>query len=353
MQPVPYENAPTDLELYGLGDDMFTGLEDFSAEDARLGRLSIHHKDGGWIEDSLTGGQYQKITFIPLAFIKQRILWRPVLVEDPVPMCKSTDYKIGYPTLDQKDAKSNFPFGPAGINPDDMETNPENGRMAVPCAACSLKEWGTHPTLEASWCSQQRIIPMLFGADGEEPSQLAVMSFQKTSLGPCNMFFAGISAKKIKGTTRAMPAFSVVGELSLSPRIKGTNDYMVPVFKRVHDTSMNDWLSYSQEAQRVYEYVTRPPRGPESEPFDPTDNVSGTGKNGYQPPATQMSAPPGATTYVDSVVVPAPVQQPAPQMQQPVQQAPVVPPTPQQTTSDVDPWATSAPTNGFDDDLPF
>ena len=355
-------NGPLDLEMYGIDEDFFTGMEDFSVDDARLNRVKIHHKDNGWIQETLGGTEFREgIWFIPLAFMKMRIMWRPAMVDDAVPLCKSTDYQTGYPMVTDKDPKNNYPWGAAELNPADMSKNPENDRLVIPCDVCRLKEWGTHPVKDGAWCAQQRVVPMLFAAKGETPDQLGVMTFQQTSLGPANVFFAGISAKKIKGTTRAVPAFSTIGEITLSPRKKGDNEFQVPVFRRVGETKMEDWRSYAEQGRAVYDYLRRPPRGDEVESPEPGDTMGGAGKSGYQVPSTQTMAPP-VTLPAQYVTAPAaPVQQapvqnvqqsPIAQAAQNVQQSP--PPT-----ATEDPWqvspaaATPASFPADDEDLPF
>lgn len=361
MQPdSPYGNA---LEQFDA--DFYTGFEDFGVEDQRLARLYIDHKgsvrDGTTpaIVDSLSNERFERIQFIPLVFAKQRIMWQALMKEgdDVQPMCKSVDNKNGFPNMDSKDPKELFDWAAARLDPSTMQKSPENGKLVIPCAECRLKEWGTHPVKEGSWCQASRTIPMLYSVDGQIPNILAVMTFKSTAIQPANAWFSSIARERMPNG-QTVPTFSVVGEMSLEYLKKGNNDYCKPVFKTVNKTDVSTWRALSEQARAAGEYLRKAPRGdtdPSEQDRPDQSDWAGAGEASRQAPAQQ--------SYQQ-----APVQQQAPVIQGTIvtqQSAPPVPtyqpppavvvPTQRTPEPDAMPIATTSPWEDPDDDnsLPF
>lgn len=337
----------TDLDTQWADENMnmYTGFEDFDVSDARLARLTIDHKGSpevGLIPafvDSLSGQRMQKLQIIPLVFGKKRIMWPAVMSDeaDAQPICKSVDNKVGFPTLDAKKKHENYDFAAAMIDPKLMQINPINNRMEIPCEICRFKEWGSNPIpgKEQPWCNQTREIPVMYGAEDEPPTILAVITFKGTSIRPCNDFFAGIAASG-RATRTQIPVFSVVAEITLQHAQKGSNVYQIPVFRKVANVDRSRWMDLSIEAKQAADIIRQIPRGDENEDRPDSEdlgNASGTWTPAAPAAHVNIAPPQAPPTVITSHVVttpppmpPTPVQ-PAQVFGQPTP-APYVPPVP-------------------------
>jgi len=348
-----------------------TGLEDFSAEDLRMPRLGINHETGCF-EDSLSKTQWPTLRIIALGLIKQRILWPAIVSDDKNanPMCKSTDYQTGYPTLEGK-REELFPWSATGWNPQSFQPDNE-GRLRLPCESCRLKDWGAHPDGKKTWCSEQHVIPLLYGADGMDPSITALFTTQRSSINASKAFFGSI-------VRRQQPAFSVTATLSLQPQTRGKNKYYVPIFVEDGLTDQADWALYSENYLTIRAHIHQPPRRKNDDGvnFSQIAQQGTVAANNTWVPgqATEQQQQPQQGQVLQGQVVqqPAPVQTPVqPQYvpQQPAAQAqpqmvpPMMPPTvqqqqapPQQVSPQPQPVAQPAPMpqtgRSDDDDLPF
>jgi hypothetical protein len=368
----------TQSNLPVLPTDLDTGLEDFSAEDLRMPRLAINH-DNGTFKDTLSGAEYPALVVITLGLIKQRVMWHPTLKEgDSVPLCKSTNYKVGYPTTKQPNAADNFPWGASGWNPSDFQPD-EEGRLNLPCESCRFKEWKSHPDGKKTWCSEQHTIPLLYApldpSDPNsvmmEPGMQALYTAQRSSLAASKTFFAAIVRQN-------EPAYSVKARLTLMAQTRGKNTYYTPVFTIMGRTDVNQWPTYSDTYRTIREFVSRPPATRDADGniiqnLQQSNVVQGSVVPQYDPSFQQQSWAPQQPVQQQAQPVyqqpaqapvyqqPAPVvaqPQPVQQVQQPVYQQPVQqtpplqPPLPvQQPVNPVPAGPSSA--RDADDDLPF
>jgi hypothetical protein len=323
----------TEIEAAGAYGDLYGGLEDFTVSDMKLARVTIEHADGVF-KDSLTGETFKEIFFIPLALIKQRVLWHPTVTDDSQPLCKATNFELGFPTVGQPKDVQNFPWGAAKLNPADFPASPEFGRPVVPCSSCVLKDWGSDPVGgKKPWCTEQHSIPVLYGATSDDCINMAVMTFQRSSMQASKAFFASIMRAR-------KPAFSVIGKATLLAQKRGTNTFHVPVLAKFTDTEMSTWGAFSEQAKTIADYLREPPLLK----MDGAPDVSGiaaatTWTPGVAAPVavtpTVVTAPPGAT-IAGAVVTTAPVAVPA--TPAPAMMAPI---------------ATPAGGRDGNDDLPF
>lgn len=323
---------------------MASGLEDIDANDLRMPRLGIDRETGMWTS-SMSDEKFPYITAIPLGVNKQRVLWQANMSDDNVgPMCKSPNNREGYPTLKGKDEEL-FPWGASGFNPGDFPLNAD-GRAVVPCTSCRLAQWKSHPDGKKAWCSEQWVIPVLYGANDDEPQITALLTAQRSSLAPVKLYFGGL-------IQRRLPAFAKLVKIGLNAQMRGKNKYFVPTWGIIGDTDQDEWPVYSESFMTIRDYVGRPPRGDE-EAVSAASVASGNVVQGSF--AQQATWAPGAqATPVQPVNV-----QPQPQataMQQPVMQQPVMQPPMMQAVQPVQQQApVPTPVNVTardNDDLPF
>jgi hypothetical protein len=322
-----------------LPSDLATGLEDFGVEDLKLPRLTVNH-EAGTFKDMLSNMEYPELVVIPLGAIKQRVLWHPAINDDKkdvVPLCKSTDYQTGYPTLNQPVPTDNFPWPAVGWNPSDFQPNSE-GRVVLPCSSCRLKEWGSHPLDgKKTWCTEQHSIPLLYGPPGSEPGMTALFTAQRSSINASKAFFASIMR-------RSLPAYAVRATLRLNAHQRGKNKYYVPVFIETGLTDQENWPVYSESLTSIRTFLTQPPRLKDEQNAVNAQQLGQS--NVITGQVTQSGGNFGGGTWapgqqqapVQQYVQPQqPVQQQYVQSQQPVQQQQYV--QPQQA----DPWPVQQP----------
>lgn len=349
----PIGQPGTDLATPWNADEFSTGLEDFSESDFRMPRITIDHESGLFV-DSLSKVAFPAIDIIPLGMIKGRVLWNPAMEEDGKPLCKSTNNTEGYPTLTELDPNNNFPWRAAGWQPTDFAPN-EEGRTVLPCLACPLKEWGTHPIGgKKPWCVDQHTIPVIYAEAGNEPSMVALFKTQRTSIKASLAYFAGLKSRKL-------PAFAYYARVTLQPETYIKKVYYVPSFQVLAPTAPESWGDYSRQVSGVRLFLTQPPRVIDNAATVAADNqfpgqmtIPGYGYGPQadqwastppdlppvQPQQTQWAPPAAAPQYAQPAPIqqappryakPAQPQQAPPQYAQPtpVQQPPYVPPVQQ------------------------
>lgn len=222
-----------------LGID--TGLEDFDTTDMVMPRLSIV-QDEAEFEDNLTGERHRTIRAVMLGLIKGRILWDGEVNDGDKPLCKSYNFKEGVPNL------ATFPLEKSGF-----DALPTAGGT-LPCNSCDLKEWGSHPTREIPWCSEQHTFPLLMEvgeAGSGDFSAPAILTVQRSAIKSSKSYLTGFSRTNT-------PAFTVVTEITLDPQRKGGVKYAVPKFKKVGTTAQSDWRDYAEQYRSIREYIQTP-----------------------------------------------------------------------------------------------
>lgn len=319
---------------------MVTGLEDFEASDAVHPRLKIVHREAEF-EDNLSGGKFKKVRLIILAMNKQRILWYPTVDDNDRPMCRSADFLTGFPTPDEEATKGKeFPWESSGFNPTDYAAD-EEGQRQLPCAACKLKEWGTHPgNKKTPYCAEQWTLSVLYDGQDKETEEytgtwsIALMTMQKSGLKAIKSYLTSFQRSKT-------PAFTTICEVTLTLNNRGQVDYSTPNFRSVGKTDQGMWPEYSEQAEQMRRYLKRTP-----DPIDNSDKPE-TSDNSYNaPPSAQAQAEQpqqndpwaspsnGQPSQPDPWAQPA-NEQPAAQQSPPVQQQPAT--TQQQPAAETKP----------------
>lgn len=340
-EPTPGQALATN----NWNDGLMSGLEDFDASDLKLARLVIDQK-AGVFKDSLSGTEYDSVDAIMLGVVKQRVMWSAAQEEESNPLCKSTDYNIGYPTTWDKPAK-NFPWMASGWKPEEFPQD-EVGRIQLPCNTCRFKEWKTHPDGKKPWCSTQHAVPLLYAGVGDDPYIQAIFTLQRSSLPASQAYFAGFMQKKL-------PAFSSVCRITLNKLRRGQNDYYVPQMRLIASVNEQRWFELSESYRTLRDFLTRPPvtrdeNGNVVVADLVADNTIQAQPNGFNTNTWVPSAEPVAATVIQGQTVPTmPIAQP---VSEPIAQ-PVVAQvfTPQQPVASVVPVVTAPIVDN--DDLPF
>lgn len=245
-----------DLVLVGA-DGKVDGLEDFDrTKDATMPMIRLNHKTGQFT-DSLTSEDIgAEIEVILLGMVKQRVLWEPEVGEEKsVPLCRSYDFETGLPNPDDFPVKAVSGKIP-GLTRDALE----EGGFTIECAACPLKEWGTHPKQDTPWCTAQYTFPLLQRVGDPEADRWApaVLTIQRTGIKPSNNYLTFFE-------TNGRPLYTVRTRIILEQRHRGTVDYAVPKFVRGGDTEKDDWANFSATFKGIAGFLRTPRVRGESE----------------------------------------------------------------------------------------
>lgn len=291
-----------------LPDEM-TGLEDFDlARDGAMPRITIDHDTATFECNVVPNKKYETLNAIMLGLVKNRILWRAGdLEEGEKPLCKSVDNVNGNPDFPR------FPWAEAGFDWQQFQTVDERGNVNLPCGNCTLKEWGSHPTGQNPYCSQQFVIPLLFDIDEDGANWVpAVFVTQKTGLKPIKAYMTPFVGTK-------NPLYTTTTLIGLRAEKKGKRQYAVPTYTRGSATAQEYWPEYLQTYMGMRATLMTPPLNVDEDEADvePQAQTAAQQVPAPQPPAPAPQAPAAPQ---------APVQQAAPPTPAPV--APSVPPAP-------------------------
>lgn len=315
-----------------------TGLEDFAVTDAVLPRIKIEHDSGMWV-DNLGGVRMETLRFIALGLVKQRVLFHHNVENDDVPMCKSSDFNLGFPNQDAPQAKS-FPWELSGFDPANFPPDSE-GNVKLPCSGCQLKEWGSNPTNDNPYCSEQWTLPIYYDTsqDGSGEWGPAILTLQKSSIKPIRTYFTQFAQSN-------KPPFLAIGRATLKVNTRGSVKYSIPTFVKEGESPRERWMEFSEQFTEMRTFLTRPPvRETDGDAGQPQQqapqNNTYTGPPQQQAPAPAaepQSAPPAAAQPAQDPWTGQPAQQaPAPQQQTPP------PAQPQQAPAQTPPPAQAAP----------
>lgn len=262
MSDTAVEKAKDHLPASASDMGLDTGLEDFETTDMVMPRLSIGHEDAVFV-DNLTGEEHKKLRVVMLGLIKQRILWDTDVNDGDRPLCKSYNFKEGVPNT------ATFPLKASGFD----ELPDEDTEGTLPCDACTLKEWGSHPNRDTPWCSEQHTFPLLMWA-GEDAgySAPAILTVQRSAIKASKSYLTGFARSKT-------PVYTVVTELSLDPQKKGSVKYAVPRFVKVDDTDREEWTEYAEHYRTIRSFITTPPPKEDDAPDDATPRTSDAGES--------------------------------------------------------------------------
>jgi len=224
-------------EIVPLDDESVVGLEDMDDEPVAPQRLKIVHANKNF-EIPDTGIATDAFTAVILGMVRQRVLWPPEIGNGPSkPMCRSRDGKTGYP-----DPES-FPLKASGLQGLVLEQGVTAG-----CKGCSLKEWGSHPTQDKPWCTEQFVLPMLADLMGNGRVMPVFLTAERGSI---------LAAKKyiVPFQQSRTPMFTVFTEISLQHDKRGSVQFSKPVFKRAKDTPPESHAEFAAAFLQMRDYL--------------------------------------------------------------------------------------------------
>lgn len=333
-----------------------TGLEDFDASDASIPRLTIDHINATF-KDSQTDREFPELTVKMLGLVKQRLMWRgePKDGNDVVPpLCKSTDFKHGFPNMDEKAAADDkFPWEASNYQPTDLQPVVGTNLLALSCESCAFKEWGTHPKSTSPWCSEEWVIPLLYW-DGQDWNP-AIFSIKRSGLKATKRYFTSFQTKR-------QPLFTKTTKLSLDKQRRGTVQYCTPVYSAGDMTDSAEWQTMAEDFRSMREFLTAFPqdRSEDAGPVVMPERISGNENTVIDAePEPAVTPPPVVQSPPVSTPAPAPASAPAPAASAPPPSQPVAPapapatapaPPPQQPAP---PVQTAPPALADDDEPPF
>lgn len=321
-----------------------TGLEDISAEDVQIPRITINHGSGVF-KDRLTGEEFAEMHGILLGMVKQRVMWHPEISEnsDGRPQCKSSDAQTGYPNMDGPRLEDKFPWDEALLDPNSMPID-EHNRITIACATCPFAKWGEKKpgktTSTPPRCSERHTYPIMYTTDPGQPIDRAgIFSVQRSGIKDSKTFLAGFVQSK-------MPLFSAYVNISLDRKKRGMVDYAIAKFKKTGAVDQKDWPDYAKEYNSIREFLRQPPRFDGDD--DGGDTVTGSAarmpvNNGANQQASAQGQVVTPTLSSPTTTTAVPTATPAP----------MVPAVPVQTASVIDAASEVLPSKALDDELPF
>lgn len=201
------------------------GLEDFGASDEQIPRLKILQSKG-LFQDNLTNEEFAELHGVALGLVRQRVLFHEEIDTFEGPMCRSNNFVEGRPW------RKNFPWAMAGFNEADFGEN-----EPLPCEKCHLKDWGSHPSRDTPYCSEQFTIPfMRFHEDGT--ASPTIVTFQKSSVKAVKGFLSGFKQKD-------HPTFTAETTVTLTLSKRGSVEYSVANFTVGDPTPVEDHQAYA------------------------------------------------------------------------------------------------------------
>lgn len=281
----PGNEPGTDLDPWGgLGDDV--GLEDVSASDMTIPRIQLLHPEGKF-KNSVTNEEFEVLDCILLGLVKQRIMWHPEQSDGDMPMCKSTDFEHGFPTLAEdfpkQPSEKLFPWGKSNFDPANFSAaNGVNGLVTLPCDSCIFKEWDRD-----GWkmppCSEQHTYPLLYSTDEWATWSPGLLTLQKTGIKPSKTYVSGFAAQK-------RPLFTVKTKITLTVNSRGTVKFSVPTFVKGEESDRDSWPEFVSSYRGIRDMIRSAPR----RNSDAADDTA-TAVPADPDPAANVNTPPAAT----------------------------------------------------------
>lgn len=242
--------------------EVIPGMEDYdTSTDAVMPTIRIDHKENVFV-DALSKETFKSLDVVLLGLIKQRVLWEPDVDEsNKGPLCRSYDFKIGRPDQDR------FPWAKSGF---------EKGTDTLPCEACPLQVWGSHPNRDAPWCSEQHTFALLRPTEGGGFSP-ALLTIQRSGIKPSRTYLTAFQNNR-------QALFTVITTITLDHRRRGTVDFSVPMFAKGEATGQDDWGFFATQARAIRNFVQTPRtrdeeegevETPEAAASDPADPAAG------------------------------------------------------------------------------
>lgn len=269
----------TDIELANTGSGTF-GLDDLDDSDQVTPYLTID-KDELMFKDGLSGELFPSLEVVILGLVKARILWPAEPGAEPgPPLCKSLDYHLGYPNMNESGAS--FPWKDSGFKLGDyLEEQPP----ILKCEDCHYQEWGSHPKNDKTpWCSTLFQMPVLIKQSGGGWSP-SIFVAQRTGLADAKKYLKSFDNART-------PCFVNTTTLGLDIKKRGTNSWATATYKKGSPTDKEMYPAWIKQYIQIRTFLTTP-RG---EVMEDEDMVSTPVR--VAPPTSTVGAPIETTAHV-------------------------------------------------------
>jgi hypothetical protein len=245
-------------------NDLMIGLDDFDESDIVLPSIKIDHKEGVFV-DGLSGEKFPVLDCVVLGLVKGRIMWAAEVKDDEPPLCQSLNFTDGRPG-------EKFPWPKSGFKRDGTGAEGEQ-QQVVSCADCPLKEWGSHPTRDVPWCSEQHTYVLgLPSKDGTSYAP-AVITFRSSGIKPSKAYLSGYMRAK-------SPTFVNTTRITLEQLKRGAVDYCVPKFEKGAPVDESFFASFASQFRTTRAFLHTPrtleASGSESEGASPSASSEST-----------------------------------------------------------------------------
>lgn len=210
------------------------GLEDFGVADEQIPRLKILHAEA-LFEDSLSKETFEVLSGVPLGMIRQRVLFHEEIDKFDGPLCRSSNFTHGQPW------RVNFPWAQSGFTEDDLSGD------TLSCEKCKLKDWGSHPSRDTPYCSEQMVVPFMREFD-DGTSSAVLTTFQKSGIKPVKSYMS-------RFVQREEPLFMHHATITLIPAKRGSVTYSVPEIVIGELTDLADHPAYGQTFTNIKAFL--------------------------------------------------------------------------------------------------
>jgi hypothetical protein len=240
--------SSTDIAITGDPmTDLMVGLDDFDSSDIVLPTIKIDHKEGVFV-DGLSGEKFPVLDCVVLGLVKGRIMWAAEVKDDEPPLCQSLDFNQGRPG-------EKFPWKQSGFTRTGTGAEGEPQQI-VSCDSCPLKEWGSHPTRDVPWCSEQHTYVIgLPSGDGSSFAP-AVITFRSSGIKPSKAYLSGFVRAKT-------PTFVNRTTIRLEQLKRGSVEYCVPKFEKGEAIDESFYPSFAAQFRTTRTFL-HTPRTPEA-----------------------------------------------------------------------------------------
>lgn len=265
MTSVQPTSESTDIVNWRANSTGLEGLEDFDQSDISMPRLQIDHTDGVF-KHSQTEETFDELTVIILGLHKGRLMWPAEIGEGESkdsPLCKSPDFRHGFPQLDESLPKDKrFPweaqsaFTKADLKPLQVEVLgvPMTTEPALPCEECRFRQWNTDPSGKRPWCAEEWTLPLLY-MEGEGEDAVwspALFSVRRSGVKPTKTYLTPF-------VTRKTQTFTAVTKLGLDKFRRGSVRYCTPTFEKIGITDTADHPDYYESFRSAKEFLKQYP----------------------------------------------------------------------------------------------
>jgi hypothetical protein len=224
---VPVPASPPAVPAAHVAPEV-VGLEDVDSSDLTMPYINIIGKDGVF-EDSLSNERFESLDVVLLGMAKQRVLWPPQMEADgpKQPLCRSRNFTLAVPG-ERFRTKFNgvSPMEASGFTHEEIDAaSREDAPIPLECVRCGCKEWGSNPTNDRPWCTEQHVWIVLMEHTENNFGYPAILTVQRSAMKASKNYITSFARSKT-------PFFTVRTTLTLNVNQRGEVVYSVPKFTK-------------------------------------------------------------------------------------------------------------------------